>query len=536
MEPEPADAPSRGRHALAEVEPFDGPETAQEEYAPPLAPRRKKADAPAKKAAGRKKDDAPAKKSAGKKKDDAPAKKAAGKKKGDAPAKKAAGKGKKKSAPAPSEPDSQAVEAVLQVLEGGAAKKSETEADQAPAPDKASAPRSNKHEKKKPVAFRRDRAEKTPDEKGPLLSRRDLVGAIISMTAALVLLAATVVIWIYRDSFSPDALVLSVDTAATPKDEYIFDAGSGEAFAAAGQGLAVANASGLELLDSSGTPVTSMLMQMESPTATGCNDFALFYDLGGRRMAVARLDGTVEEISVKGDILSATVSEGGYIAVTTRSTGFRALVTVYGPELDAVYEYYSSSAWVISGAVSPDGRKLAVLSYTASGSEVRFFRLDSKEQQAAFPVDDTILLDLHWFSSDKLCALSSDQALFFNGSGEWENTYSFEGQYLIGYTFDGGNCAAFALSPYRAGTTATLVSLDSSGDKLGTAEIQSELVCLTARDLEIMVLCSDGAILYNSSLTEKSRLTGLPGFKYGLLRDRGEALLIASNYAEVYTF
>ena len=71
---------------------------------------------------------------------------------------------------------------------------------------------------------------------------------------------------------------------------------------------------------------------------------------------------------------------------------------------------------------------------------------------------------------------------------------------------------------------------------LGTANVQSEIVCLTASNLEIMVLCSDGAILYNNSLAEKGRLNGLPGFKYGLLRSRGEALLIASNYAEVYTF
>ena len=298
----------------------------------------------------------------------------------------------------------------------------------------------------------------------------------------------------------------------------------------------MANASGFELLDADGTAVTSMVMQMENPAAAGCGEFAVFYDLGGRRLAVARFDSTVEEIPIDGDILSATVSESGHIVVTTRQTGYRALVTVYDPNLDPVYEWFSSSAWVISGSVSPDGRKLAVLSYTASGSEVRFFNLSREEQQAVFSAEDTILLDVHWFTSNRLCALSSQQALFFNADGEWQNTYSFDGQYLIGYTFDSSTCAAFALSPYRAGTTATLVSLDSTGAQMGTAQVQSELVCLTASDLEIMALCADGAVLYTSSLGEKGRLNGLPGFKYGLLRSRGEALLIASNYAEVYTF
>ncbi len=391
-------------------------------------------------------------------------------------------------------------------------------------------------EQTEPVNFRRDKAKPIPGGKKPLLSYRDRVGAVISLIAAVVLLAATAVVWVYKDSFSPDGMVFSADTAAVAREEYVFDAGSGEAFAAAGKGLAVANTSGFELLDGNGSAVTSMVMQMENPAATGCDSFAVFYDLGGRRLAVARFDGTVEEIDTEGNILSATVSEGGYLAVTTEHTGYRALVTVYDPQMEEIYEWYSSSAWVISASVSPDGRKLAVLSYTASGSEVRFFRLNDEDQIGSFAAERTVLLDVHWFTSNKLCAISSEQVLFFNASGEWENTYSFNGQYLVGYTFDGGNCAAFALSPYRAGTTATLVSLGPSGEEMGAADVQSEIVCLTASDLEVMVLCSDGAVLYNSSLAEKGRLNGLPGFKYGLLRDRGEALLIASNYAEVYTF
>ena len=388
--------------------------------------------------------------------------------------------------------------------------------------------------KKKAVTFRRDR---TPvGEDYAQLSQRDAVSALIALVAAVVLFAATLVIWLYRDSFSPDKMILSADTAAVATDEYVFDAGSGQAFAAAGNGLAVANASGLELLDGDGTPVTSKLMQMENPAAAGCSDFAVFYDLGGTRLAVAYFDGTVQELDVPGTILSATVSENGYIALTTESRGYRALVTVYDPSLEVVYEWYSSSAWVISGVVSPDGRQLAVLSYTASGSEVRFFSLTQDRQLAAFSVEDTILLDVHWFSSNRLCSLSSEQVFFFDADGQWQNTYSFAGQYLVGYSFDGANCVALALSPYRAGTTATLVSLDPAGTVLGTADMASGIVCLTASDLEIMVLSADGATLYNSSLVEKGRLTGLPGFKYALLRARGEALLIASNYAEVYKF
>jgi hypothetical protein len=386
----------------------------------------------------------------------------------------------------------------------------------------------------KPMAFHQER---TDEEKAQRrMSRKDVRRTIFSMVIAVILLAAAVLVWFYRDDFHADDLILSASTAAVAQEEYLFDAGSGQVFAAAGKGLALATSSGLELMDENGEIVTSKLFQMETPAIAACSDFAVFYDLGGTNIAVAQFDGTVEELTAAGNIFSVTVSSGGYIAVTTECTGYRGLVTVYAPTLSPVYEWYSSSAWLISAEVSPDNRKMAVLSYTASGSEVRFFSLSDTEQQAAFSVSDTVLLDVHWFTSSQLCAYSASQAFFLNSSGEWLDTYSFADQYLTGCTFGGESYVTFSLSPYRVGTTSTLVSLDASGRVLGTAEIQSEIISLTASGTEVLVLCPDGATLFNSSLSQKGQLTGLPGFKYGLLRNRGEALLVASNYAEVYTF
>ena len=138
-------------------------------------------------------------------------------------------------------------------------------------------------------------------------------------------------------------------------------------------------------------------------------------------------------------------------------------------------------------------------------------------------------------SQSQLCAFSTEQAVFFSSRGAWSNTYSFDGQYLMGCTFDGEGFAVFALSPYRAGSTANLVSLDPGGRVLGSAQILSEIVSLTAAGTGVLVLCPDGALLLSSSLAERGQLSGVTGFKYALLRSRNEALLVASNFAEVYT-
>lgn len=391
------------------------------------------------------------------------------------------------------------------------------------------APAEETKKRAKPVRFRQ---EDTPEQR---MSRRDRVRVIAGLAAMTVLLAAAVVLWLMRDSFTGDPLSVLAPAAPTADEEYIFDTSSGQCFASAGRGLAVATSSSLELLDGSGQIAASRLIQMETPAIAACPSYAVFYDIGGLNIAAAFFDGAVRELTPAGTILSAAVSSGGYLAVTTECAGYRGLVTVYDASLEPVYRWYSSSAWVISAEVSPDGRSLAVLSYTASGSEVRLFDLNKTEQQAVFSVSDTVLLDARWFSSSRLCAYSSDQAFFFDGSGQWTNTCGFDGQFLIDCAF-GDGFVVFALSPYRVGTTATLVSCDAGGNVLGTADIQSELVSLAASGTETLALCPDSAALYSSSLTQKGVLTGLSGFKYGLLRSRGEALLISSGFAEVHTF
>ncbi|MCD8117596.1 MAG: DUF5711 family protein [Oscillospiraceae bacterium] len=367
------------------------------------------------------------------------------------------------------------------------------------------------------------------------LSRRDIRGALIALGAALLLFAACIIIWLNESSFNTDDLTLSVSTEAVAEEEYIFDAGSGQVFAAVGDGLAVATSTGIELLDGEGNTVASTVTPMDSPAIAVCDSFAVFYDLGGTSITVVDLNGSIQTMTPADTIISLTVSESGYVTVTTEYTGYRALVEVYDPSLELVYQWYSSSAWVMSGLVSPDGKDLAVLSYTSSGSEVRLFDLSQSEQQAAFSVSDTILLDVHWFSSNRLCAISAEQVIYFDGNGQWQNTYDYGGQYLTGYAF-GDGFLTLALSPYRAGTSSVLVSLDASGREQGQAELQSGIICLNASDSEILVLVSDSAILYSDSLEEKGRLTGLTGFKYAMLRSRGEAVLAASNYAEVYSF
>jgi len=297
----------------------------------------------------------------------------------------------------------------------------------------------------------------------------------------------------------------------------------------------VVTTSGFELLSADGTVAASRVMGLDKPAVAGCADYAVFYDLGGTSCVIADFSGETTDLSVPGDILSVTVSENGYLAITARQTGYRALVTVYNAKHDAIYQWYSS-AWVMSAYVSPDSRRLAVLSYTSSGSKIVFLSLSNETEIGSFSASDTILLDMRWISNGNLVAYSTEQVLFFDSSGNWSGTYSFDGQYLTGCSLEGDGFVAFAVSQYSSGTSGTLVTLNRDGRVRGTAELRSEFLGMSAKGNELLVLCSDGVSLYSASLSRKGSLSNVTGYKCALLHARGSALLLASNYAEVYKF
>ena len=286
-----------------------------------------------------------------------------------------------------------------------------------------------KPRKEKDVRFRQ---EDTPEER---LSRRDRLRVIGGLVMTVVLMAVAGVLWYVEDGFEDDPLsFITAPRAPEASEEYIFDTSTGQCFTSVGSGFAVATASGLELFDENGQVAASHLMQMDTPAIAACSDYAVFYDIGGLNMAVARFDGTVRELTPAGNIFSACVSAGGFLCVTSECAGYRGLVRVYDPTLEPVYEWYSSSAWVISAEVSPDGSSLGVLSYTSEGSEIRFFSLSSEDPLASYAETDTLFLDFHWLGNDQLFAYSTEKIEFFGANGKWNKTEGFDDQFLV-------NCA-----------------------------------------------------------------------------------------------
>lgn len=367
------------------------------------------------------------------------------------------------------------------------------------------------------------------------LTHGERIRIIAAALVAVALLAAAAATWYFRDSLFPTGGTTLSAADAQTEAGYSFDPGSDQCFAVVGRLLAVGSGSGYALLSPSGETVASQSASPADPAVVSCADYAAFFDTEGQTLCFLDADGTLSQYDCGGSIVSVRCGASGHLAVVSSLAGYRAAVTVLNAAHEPIYRWYSAESYVLSAHVSPDGRRLAVLCPDESGSKVRFFSLASEEPLAVFSVSDTVLLELCWLSGERLCAFSAERAVFFTSGGEWAGAYDFSGRYLTAYD-SGSGFVCFALSPYRSGSGATVVTIDGSGKELSSTAFAGEILSLDAAGNEFLVFDTASAVLFGANGSKKGTLSDVSGFKKALIRSKGEALLVAAGFAEVYKF
>jgi hypothetical protein len=358
---------------------------------------------------------------------------------------------------------------------------------------------------------------------------------LILLVLVLIIAAAALVVFLKRDAIS-DALASRKSSSDYGGEPFSFESGTMQVTAAVGNGLAIASANGLQLLDSGGGTVAHQMFSMDTPAVTSCDTLAAAFDVGGRVICSAGLTGKTTQFSTEEDIINVTMSDGGYLAVCTEAAGYKGRVTVYDDELKAVYQWNSGEGYLLTACVSPDGKYMAALCASEKGGDIHIFSLSSEKEQSSFETPGELMTDMHWLSDNRICALSQTRCIVVDRGGEQKGNYDFGGKYLTDYDFGGDGFAVLMLGKYRTGGTGTLVSVGQDGKLMGEADITSELEAMDANKKYVAVLCQDGVKLFTQSMTQTGTGQNTAGVKDIAARARGDVLLISSAFAEIRSF
>lgn len=365
--------------------------------------------------------------------------------------------------------------------------------------------------------------------------KRGRLRVILAAVAALILIVGALLVLLYRDQLTPQRLNDTFGEGApeAQTDPFTYEIGSGQIFAVSGNRLAVASATGIQLLSDKGVTLLHEVFAMNKAAISASEKYCVFYDAGGSELRFADADGAVKPLDVKNAIISARVNDGGFLTVVTEESGYKAVVTVYNNALQPVFAWHSGSAYVLAAQVAPNGKTLAALCVDGEGSRLTLFSLSSEKPIGSFEAPGELFWDMRWMGRDRLCLLSETRLVFLDSSAKQSSGYDFSGKYLLDYDLS-GSFAALVLGEYRSGGGSELVTVDTEAREKGRAAVrQRDILSVSAGANGVLVLYADSLELLTDSLTPVNSTQDVLGVKQALLRKDGKCLLLSAYSAEL---
>ncbi len=363
----------------------------------------------------------------------------------------------------------------------------------------------------------------------------------LTLTVVLVLaVVATALLW---DATAFDGLRRSFIYARAQKDEngcaqlYRYAAEKDSCFASLQGSLVRGSTQSVQVLGEDGEVRYSTDVKLRKSAVCTNGEIAVVYDIGGTDLYVLNAQGLVHHLSAEGEIISCTINQKNMLAVTLNKSGYKASVVVYDAAGEKTFAFHSSDRFLMTAALDRDGRQMAAVTMGQTegsfASSVVIYRLDSDSVHAERELPGGAVYDIGVVDGS-YCAVSEDALFFVDGGGTLNVSYDFDGGYLRRCCLDGKDFAALLLGRYKSGTQARLVTVDENGEVLGEADVNREVLSMSAAGKYVAVLYSDELVIYDRTLQICARLEAVNSTKQVLMRDDGSAVLVGTDSAGLY--
>ncbi|MEG1878637.1 MAG: DUF5711 family protein [Pseudoflavonifractor sp.] len=383
----------------------------------------------------------------------------------------------------------------------------------------------------------------TPKKKPNILMR------LLAFLVTLALVLGAVAVVVYRDKFNFDAVrryfsYRTLEKSDSGQTESFGHGGSTkDSFMAVDGDLLVCSNSGVHVFSADGTSSAEKQLPLSHPITAFAGPYSLIYDAGGHSLLVyGHKDRTFyPPLVTDAEILSARLNPSGWLAVTTRATGYKGSVTVYGGDLTPKLRLDLSSSFVTDALVTADNQSLVAVTMGQGDfgfeSRLALYHLNRTAEQtepdAVCCLGSSVVLDLCEMSTG-YCALGDTSLSMVGRDGTLTGTFDYEGRFLKEFSLGGEEFAAVLLGKYRAGTLSDLVIVDQTGTQTATRRMSEQVLSISAAGRYLSVLTADRLDIYTKDLELYSSLSGTQSARKVLQQPDGSALLIGSETARLY--
>ena len=334
----------------------------------------------------------------------------------------------------------------------------------------------------------------------------------------------------YINPAAPKAGVLSGDPIP-------LDTGILNRYALIGGDIAVLNRDTLKFLNAAGGTDMETQLGYGNPAISVSGKLILCYDRGASSICAANAYKIVFKKTLSSPIITASMGDNGDFCVVTDENGYRAAVTVYNNKQKDIFLWQTSEYYIQAAAMSPSGKKMAVLVFSGSGiniiSKVIIFDMTKDREVCEFQQSGESILAVHFISDTRFAAVADTKTSVYDLGSGLVNYLPYEKGSLTGFAFPGDRAALLAFGSASADQTIRLVMLDKNGKKSADAALLGELQDISASGKYLSVLTTDKVYFFNRELSKVRNPVNAGGAKEVYIRDDSTAFLIYNNRAEI---
>ena len=360
------------------------------------------------------------------------------------------------------------------------------------------------------------------------------------VTAIVLAIVALAVLW---DSTTFDGLRRSFVYARADKDEngcarlYSYDSDRSGCFATLDGSLIRSSLSQVSVMGEDGNMRFHESVKFRCAAIDSNGKRAVAYDIGGTELYVLDSKGLVHHITCDSEVQSAQLGEDNKLAVVVNKSGYKAAVYVYDAAGQLTFEFDSADKFIMTAAVSDDGKHLAAVTMGQSDgvftSYVVIYRMNRKEPTATCELPGEAVYDLRTVDNT-FCVVAENALYFVSHNGAINASYPFEESYLRRCSLQGDGFAALLLGRYKSGAQGTLLTVDERGKVIGQVEADGEVLDLSASGNYVAALYSDHLTIYDKRMRECATLSNVSAAREILMRDDGSAVLAGNGSAALY--
>lgn len=364
------------------------------------------------------------------------------------------------------------------------------------------------------------------------LSRKKRVLILLVVALAVVALLAGV---LFRDRAESTLRHITY----SQKKDFPHNAQANSLFVAMGNELLVCTNSQVQLFSPTGAVRVKEPVTMTSPALNVAGDHAVVYDVGGKTILIFQGNELLQKLDLPGDltILSATVNEKGWVAVTSKEGGYKGVVTVYDPSFEAVLAIRLSSRYVSDAVVTPDCRGVYIVSPgQANGTfenTLLYYTLSSKEMPTRqVSLGSNVIRSIR---CGKKCWIMGDRSLLIlDSSCVVTATYHYQGRYLKMGTLQGDDYATLFLSVSDSGSGGTLVTVDDEGQVYAELPFTGQTLAMAAQNETIAVLTTGDLFTTTRTLERYTSEANQRGIRNVAVYGDGSVATITSATVGMY--